>query len=327
MTKKILQQTLVLAVCWVLVVGVGIYLTFVRQPSELQRLEDAVQVERLKRAEVASLLDELMSSREEAEAAVQRWHVRYKTIPDTLTSPAVVGQLTRLTQGGFKSADVAYEGVVQQPDVSYHSFRVQGEGYFTSLYRFIWELENSRPLYRIDGLTLDHIDLMTDHPETGREQMLVMVSFTLNVRAYYGGTDVAQAPPIALAQLDGEFPKGAQVPVGLLPNERPAVNPFFPGIMDQLPPNTHGLVDVEAAQLVSIVGNEAVFKDASGYRAVGVGEDVYLGQVVEVDPTAEQVVVRLNKGGIIDEIELDLATGERFRQALGPTTLLPTDAK
>jgi hypothetical protein len=75
--------------------------------------------------------------------------------------------------------------------------------------------------------------------------------------------------------------------------------------------------------LVSIIGGKAVFREGDNFRAVGVGEDVYLGQIVEVDPTEGRVQARLNKGGIIDSIELYLQSGEQFRQALGSIRKAP----
>ena len=89
--------------------------------------------------------------------------------------------------------------------------------------------------------------------------------------------------------------------------------------------NEDGLIDIEQAQLISIVEGKAVFKTADGYEMRGVGDDVYLGQITEVDPISGRVTARLNKGGIIDDIEMVLETGERFQQARGPQQLAPVE--
>jgi hypothetical protein len=109
----------------------------------------------------------------------------------------------------------------------------------------------------------------------------------------------------------------------VLPQARPVANPFFPVVLSQLPPNTHNLIDVEQALLVGIVGGKAVFQDVNGHRQVGVGDAVYLGYITDVDAATGKVAARLNKGGIVDEVELDLHTPETFRQALGPIRLNP----
>jgi hypothetical protein len=68
----------------------------------------------------------------------------------------------------------------------------------------------------------------------------------------------------------------------------------------------------------------AVFSLDDQLVSLGVGDPVYLGQIVSVDPREGRVIARLNKGGIIDEIEMVLDTGERFRQAVGPVQLSPS---
>src|SRR5690606_24923589 len=105
------------------------------------------------------------------------------------------------------------------------------------------------------------------------------------------GIDGASAPaegPTALAVADGLPPERTPdlppVPRELLPARQPALNPFFPGILQQIPPNTYGLIDVEQSALVSIVGQKAVFNEGGTFRTAGPGDAVYLGHVVTVDP-------------------------------------------
>jgi hypothetical protein len=67
-----------------------------------------------------------------------------------------------------------------------------------------------------------------------------------------------------------------------------------------------------------------VFQDGEGFRAVGEGDDVYLGQIVQVNPQRNRVVAQLNKGGILDRVTLTLgSSGEDYRQAEGDAQLQP----
>lgn len=329
MSSKVLYNIIVIAFIWVAVVAVGVYVTMMEQPEELERVEKAEKVERLKQTELASLVSEHEASQELADDAVQRWRARYKIIPDSLSSPSVVGYFNELTKSGFENFDVQYQGVQGSADYSAHQFAVEGRGYFSELYRVIWEFENNRYFYRVSNLDLSHIDLITEDKDTGREQMKVMVSFTMDVTAYFGGTEGMSAPeqppltgedalPVTQASTD-ELP----VPKNVLPDERPDINPFFPLIMDNIPPNTHGLLEVENAQLVSIVGDEAYFNEGGEIRAVAEGEDVYLGQLTEVNPAEGIVRARLNKGGIIDQVELELQTGARQQEQVGTINRAP----
>lgn len=326
---KFLQNTLALLVLWVVVLGVGIYVTYMRQPQKLERVEGAVKVERMKQAKVTSLLEEVAATRSHAREAVNKWQARYKVIPDTISSPAVVGQLNDLTRSGFENFDITFRGINRTPDYSFLSYAIQGRGYFSSLYDFVWEVENSRKLYRLSDLRLNHIDLITEDRESGKKRMEVMVSFEMELKAYFGGVEGMSAPDAQLASLTGQELEDQQpppIPEEVLPEKKPAVNPFFPGILDQLPPNTNNLVDVEKAKLISIVDGKAVFKYGEEFRALGEGDPVYLGQVTVVDPKENRVVAQLNKGGILDRVERTLGEeANRYRQAQGPNRLSPTE--
>ncbi|MDX1440136.1 MAG: hypothetical protein R3284_09550, partial [Rubricoccaceae bacterium] len=58
-------------------------------------------------------------------------------------------------------------------------------------------------------------------------------------------------------------------------------------------------------------------------RTLNQGDRVYLGRITSIDPNNASVVIDLNKGGIRERVELDLQTGERYRQAMGPVQLNP----
>ena len=330
MPTKVLYNIIILAVVWVFIIGAGVYITMFEQPEELVRVEKAGKVIRLKNAELASLISEHSLSIGKADDALSKWQARYKVIPNQLSSPEVIGYLNELTRSGFEVFDISNSGMQDEGDYSYHSFSISGRGYFSELYQIIWELENNRYFYRIPELTLIHMDIITEDEDTGNEVMKVMVSFQLQIDAIFSGADGMSAPDVGgvteaaealpISRAKSERPP---VPGEVLPGERPALNPFFPLIMDRLPPNTHGLINIEKAQLVSIVRDRAIFKEDDAYRSVGQGEDVYLGQITEVDPTEGRVKARLNKGGIIDAIELYLQTGEQYREALGSVRRAP----
>lgn len=320
-------NVLVLALCWVVAVGAGVYMTFIKHPEELDRVQKAEQVIRMKQAELTALLSEESESEQLANAAVQKWNARYRSIPSTLSSPEVVAYLNDLTPSGFENFDVAYDRTTSLTDYSYHTFRITGRGYFNSLYRFVWDIENSRSFYRLRDLNLDHIDLIKRERDSEKERMQVMVSFSMTVEAYFGGIEGMSAESVQVADADGGLLSDSpvpEVPDFVLPKRRPDINPFFPVIMDNLPPNTDNLVDLDNATLVSVAGDRAVFQYDGGYRSLKVGDAIYLGHIESIDPLEGIVSARLNLGGIIDEVELKMETGERFRHAVGPSLLAPT---
>ncbi|HEX7071333.1 MAG TPA: hypothetical protein VF190_11025 [Rhodothermales bacterium] len=324
------NNILILVAAWLVVTGTGFYITFVTQPKNLERVEKAEQLASLKQAEVTSLLTEVASTKQMADDAVRKWHARYKVIPDSLTSFAVIDYLNGLTTSGFENFDVSLVGVQRAPDYSYYSFSIKGRGYYSSLYRFIWEVENNRLFYKVRNLAIEHIDLRDTEPMNGNERLRVMVSFNFTLDAYFAGREGLSAPEMmAGSLLEGDNLPAFQsddvppVPASYLAASQPRGNPFFPSVMDEIPPNTYNLLELEGANLVAIVGNKAVFQDANGTHRLGVGDKVYLGYIKLVDPKKDLVVVHLNKGGIVDEVELALHGGENYRQAMGPQSLAP----
>jgi hypothetical protein len=321
--------TLIVAGLLLLVTGVGVYVTFFRQTAELERLEKAEEVVEMKKAEMEDLLEEFGQSKARARKVMSQWNSRYKVVPDTLGSPEVVGYLNDLTRSGFETFDISIQGIEKSDAYSHYTLRATGRGYFANLYRFIWQIENNRQFYSVEDLNLNHIDLITEDKETEKKKLQVMVSFNMSIEAYFGG-------PKGLAASGSEWrpvsedgtpqPRSASlppVPSKVLADANPNINPFFPVIMDQLPPNTRGLVNVDEAQLVSIVGGEAVFKDNEGLRKVGVGDDVYLGQITKINATEGRVKAILNRGGIIDDVEVTLGGEDAYRGVTGTSSYTP----
>jgi hypothetical protein len=184
----------------------------------------------------------------------------------------------------------------------------------------------------VENLDLSHFDLVDEDQFTGKPRLDVMVSFSFDLHAFYGGTDGLSADDHGLFASDNSIqvrPQGQlpPVPVSILPDRQPAKKPFHPLILETIPPNTDGLPEIEDAVLVSIMGGRAIFEIKGEMIELGIGDPVYLGQIVSIDPREGLVVARLNKGGIIDEIEMVLETGDLFRQALGPKTLSPTESR
>lgn len=319
--SSVLTNILILATCWLLIAGAGSYVTFFQQPEEIERLESAEKLARMKHAEVATLMEEEKSASAMAEEALHRYMTRYREIPASLTSAQVIGALNDLTQRGFHRFDVSVSGVQRRPDHSYYTVNLEGQGYYSSLYRFIWDIENNPQMYRIRNLTLDHENVTKEEYNSDKQRMMVMVSFSMQLDAYFGAPDAGQE---LRQREDGSLLNLATLPAFVLPDRQPAVNPFFPLVMDDLPPNTDDRVDVDQAQVVALTDGKAVFQYNGEFRTLGVGDPVYLGRIIEVDAQNDRVVARLNRGGIIDEVELQLQTGERYRQALGPMQLAPT---
>ena len=316
-----------------MVVGGGVYVTIIEQPEEKDRLAKAEQVAKSKQVELTSLMADASQSQEIAEQVERRWKSRYKEIPKILVSESVISFLNESTKTGFQPFNITYEDQIHAPSFSKYVFSISGRGKMRALYNLIWSIENSSQFYRIAELELDHFDLITTDQKTSRQKLQVMVNFSFQLDAYFGGAEGLSASDMLVDEFDGSglnvslsMRDISQVPPGILPPRQLAENPFLPLIMDNIPPNTDGLMEVDHATLVSIVGPQAVFDMGDDqFVTLERGDRVYLGVISEIDPRLGIVRARLNKGGIIDDVEFFLDTGDRYRQAAGRTRLTPSN--
>ena len=318
MKSQYLNTALLLLLAFI-VSGAGFYLTGVRQQEELQRIEDAKKLARMQKAEVEQLLVEESATTEMAEVAVRKWRARYKYIPSAMETPDIVQYLEGLTTRGFEGFNITLEGVTTKPDFKQYTFDVQGTAFYSNLYDFVWHIENNRAFYRIRDLSLEHAPVLKMNNKTGVERRQDMVKFSMQLDAYFAGVE-------GLSAKEEEM---VPVPDELLPAHAIAHNSFYPHVRTDLPPNDRLLVDMEAAKLVSVIGGRAIVEDQRGQHVLSPGDAVYLGEVVSIDPVGIRVVARLNKGGVMREVELKLeASGtDTFRRAEGKVQIRPIDPR
>jgi hypothetical protein len=316
------NQTILIA-CLVLLIGVGTYLTYFRQQSTIASLDQKIEKKKEERETIRTLQATLVDAQANFKEVRRRWRTRYKTVPKTISSPDIVAYLTELTQTGFKRFDVTSSGAEEREGYSVHSFRAEGEAFFTNLYRFIWTVENNRPFYRVRDLQLSYLEERETDEETGRTTMDILVSFQMDVEAIYGATQGLPSPdrPSEGREVEGlpvaQTAPSPPLPSSVLPNPAPEVNPFYPLVFDEVPPNQYDRLNVESARFLSIIDGQAIFQTSEGLERVGEGDRVYLGRIVEIDPAKGRVVARLNRGGVIDRVERTLSSESPLRQIQG----------
>ena len=309
-------NTLILSVFLAASVGTGYYFTKKKQPARLAEVASEIEAIENRSAELETLLaDEALASDAAAQTLAQ-WNTRYKVLPTELSSPDVVAYLNALSARGFQRFDISLTGLTPGSEASFYTYQVTGEAYFESLYAFIWHLENSRGLYRMRGLSIKKQISEIPNPATDIPRQVVLAQFNFMVDAYFSGNPDLSAPDSAIVPPPSAFPP-----------RRTPINPFFPYIFAQLPPNSDDRVDIETDSLLSVIGGTAVFERDGELRQLRAGDRVYLGRISNVDPARARVTVDLNKGGIRETVRLDLQTGERYRQHVGGTTLIGRTTK
>lgn len=161
------------------------------------------------------------------------------------------------------------------------SSSVNGTGNYRSVFNFINRIENSQAVQKINNITVTPI---------GEPGNYDRVSFNFEISSFYNrsGTMDALAMFTNLRQID-DFS-----------------NPFFPLIRD-LPPNTGNLTNIENSRLVGISASKVFVMNQNG-RMVNLSENdpVYMGRLERIDLTSGRAIFRLNKGGIIEMVTLEV---------------------
>ncbi|MDX1531574.1 MAG: hypothetical protein R3362_08615 [Rhodothermales bacterium] len=292
------------------VLGVGAtsyYVTDVQQAKQIERLEQRRKLAELQHARVADLLVREASSSEAAAEVLKRWESRYKYIPNTLNTADMVEYLEGLSRSGFEQFDLFLATKTEGPDFSTYTWNVTGTAFYSDFYHLLWHLENNREFYRVRDLSVKHVNVFKKNRETGVDRRLDMVAFEFALDAYFAGIEGISAPESDLRP----------IPLSILQAHRPPDASFNPLVRTDLPPNDEQLLDVENADLIAIMGAQAIFEDKYGRHVVLEGDRVYLGEIALIDPVNSFVRVRLNKGDRVETLNVRVGGQDRYRRALG----------
>jgi hypothetical protein len=183
-----------------------------------------------------------------------------------------------------------YNGTQQMGNYGYNAYTLKGEAPFENLYRFIWYLENDRKLFKIITVNLKGVE----SAPTAEEESKVLTTFDMLVHAYFS----------SVSELSNSMGERALTPNGL------NVDPFTPVIASALPQNTRALVEIERADLKAVIPGKAfVLDQGNEIRTLREGDEVYLGYVTKLDSESGRLEATLNKGGIIQKVELKIRYG------------------
>jgi hypothetical protein len=224
-------------------------------------------------------------------APKKRWENRNKDIPPVDVTSQTYAYFSRLIDlSGDLKLDLLYTGVEQRGTYGYNMYNLKGEASFDNFYRFVWYLENGRRLYKVVSMDVKGLEIPSKENEPGR----TLVTFQMIVHAYF--SSVAE-----LASAPGERT--------IVPNYL-TMDPFAPVISSDIPANIRSLIEIERSDLKAVIPGKAFVLDhTNAIRTLVEGDEVYLGYVTRIDPEQGRIECTLNKGGIIEKVELKIRYG------------------
>ncbi|HET6273404.1 MAG TPA: hypothetical protein VFG32_10515 [Bacteroidota bacterium] len=290
MSYKI-RNSVVLGVLLFLVLGVGVYVRGFNLPGKLNKIETEIRTIEDQLQNTPNLVAEFNDLSANLADTKKRWENRNKDIPPVDVTSQTYAYFSRLIDlSGDVKLDLLYTGVEQKGNYGFNVYNLRGEAPFENFYRFIWYLENGRKLYKIKKMNVKGLEIAPKEDEPGG----ILVTFEMVVHAYF--SSVAE-----LASAPGERT--------ITPNYL-MIDPFNPVISSDIPANLRKLIEIERSDLKAVIPGKAfVLDQTNAFRTLTEGDEVYLGYVTKIDPELGRIECTLNKGGIIEKVELKIRYG------------------
>ena len=286
MNKKLISTLSVLALLIIILVAGGIYIFIVQRGdiSERQEKLDELNKNVYDPVELDNRYQELERRSTELDSILAN---REFNIPQNISSIKFYNYVNNIVANFPKETTVNVEYLRQAPDKEFffHEYKLSGSGNYNDVYKMVYAIEQSKELKKINKVSL------TNLVKTDDEIPLFLVNFELIAQVYYS--------------LDNRFAPAEYVENNLATG--PIYDAFYPLIRNEIPPNVDNLLDVQGARLLALIPEGAFVADTKGNTyLVWEGEQVYLGYLTKIDYDNNTVSFILNKGGIIEQVTLQL---------------------
>ncbi len=287
MNKKLRSTLVLLAFLFIILIAGGSYLYFV-QSKDLSKKRDKLTELQAKALDPQELLAQYQGLLVESNRLDSILANREFNIPQNLSSIRFYNFVNNITNGFSDKAQVNIEFLEQKQEKEffYHEYKLTGFGYFNEVYNLIYAIEHSKELKKVTEVSLGNL------VQTKADEVPVyLVSYTLSARAYFS--------------TDNRFAPATVVENNL--NSPTLYDAFYPLIRNEIPPNVDELLDVQGATLLALIPEGAFIADSKGNTyLIWEGEQVYLGYLTKIDYQNSRVSFILNKGGIIEKMDLEL---------------------
>ncbi len=286
MNKKLISTLSVLALLIIILVAGSIYIFIIQRGDLSARQEklDELNKNVYDPLELDNRYQELEKRSAELDSILAN---REFNIPKDISSIKFYNFINNIVANFPKETTVNVEYLRQAPDKEFffHEYKLTGGGNYNDVYKMVYAIEQSKELKKISKLSL------TNLVKTDEEVPLFLVNFELVAQVYYSS--------------DNRFAPAEYVENNLATG--PIYDAFYPLIRNEIPPNVDNLLDVQGARLLALIPEGAFVADNSGNTyLVWEGEQVYLGYLTKIDYDNNTVSFILNKGGIIEQVTLEL---------------------
>lgn len=286
--KRKTKNMLILSAILITVTLIGAFYSFSIQKKEIVKKNQKVNELRITYANTEALksqLTEIERSGQEIDQLIALYPVN---IPNSVPEEKFFDFVNKYSKEYFiyTGASVEYKEKKKDKDLTYYVYRVYGTGRFIDVYNLIYSIEHSRELKKIESAEIKANTIVNSE---GIPKYLVSFDFLVDV--YFSNNDLFSSSKYVENILEPHI----------------VYNAYFPLIRNEIPPNLQDLPDVQNATLISLVPQGAFIK-VSGENTflMKKGDQVYLGYLTDIDYSSGTVTFTLNKGGLVEDLTLEL---------------------
>lgn len=253
------------------------------QKAEIEQLEERqVRLEQNYQQDLqtAELVPMLREQYEEATSIIENFD---KTIFSNNNADEIFRYLSLINEGANINFNFTFRDSTSSDQYGVINSEINGSGPYRNVVRFINAIEYSEPVQKINNISLS---------PSGEAEGYQNVNFTFNLQSHYDRVNV--------------FDNNNRTPDIAFRTNISSHNPFFP-LIRNIPPNEDNLVNVEQSRLVGLTSNAVYLMDQNGrMNTLRVNDRVYLGRLERINLQQGSAAFRLNKGGIIEVVTLEV---------------------
>jgi len=290
MDRKLKNTLILIAIILVIALGGGAF-SYWYQDGKIVEKQKAIKNLNLNAYDTEDLIEQLKQLKAQAAQLDSILSLRKFNIPNSLKQSAFFEFVNKVSFSfmPYSYVNVEYIGQDLQNEFEYYTYKLTGVASFNDLYKLIFAIEHSKELKKILYTHFNNFVKVTPEGEA-----YYLVDYDIGVAVYYAHNDRFAA---------AEFKENR-----LTPN--PLYDIFYPLIRNEIPPNKDNLLDVQTAHLLALIPDGAFLSDENGNTfLLWEGDKVYLGYLTKIDYEKSEVRFVLNKGGIIEKVNLGLEKG------------------
>ncbi len=279
-----LRNTLLLLLFFVIIAGGGASYIYFVQKSAIEELEESLaekEAEYEQLSAIAETYPVMLDGVERAESFIENYN---KTLFPTNDPDQIYKFLAELNMVWPRvEFNYVFNDSTNMDQYGIVTSSLSGMGSYRAIYNFVNRIENSRPVQKVNNLQVSPINQIGEYGNA---------NFTFQVHSYYDRTN--------------QFETTEEDLLASIRDPEMFHNPFFPLIRD-IEPNEDNLTDVENSRLIGVSSSRIFLRNQEGQLVnLTPNAEVYLGRLQAIDVQRGSAMFRLNKGGIIEEVTLEV---------------------